>query len=100
MLSPTTATKVGARDLAISWSIDDADLQSVVNVSTFTRDVRCYAGKAREVVIPAALMTQLLATDGDVHVIVLTARTVDVTAGDYRIAVSHDASTHVDVQRE
>lgn len=85
----------------MTWSLDAGDAPVVVNLGTNTRDVRCYTAKAsREVVIPAAMMTQLLASEGDVTLTALTLATEDIVAGDYDVAVTHMTSAHAALVRE
>jgi len=98
--SPAEGAAIGARDLPVSWSFDGEDRHSIVYLTTLHKDVRCYVPKGRELVIPAALVGEVLATNEDPRLFILTAKTTQVDAGDYRISLSHDTSTWVELTRE
>lgn len=102
VLAPAPGAAVGARDLPVSWTFDGEDRHSIVYLSTLEKDVRCYVpkGKGRELVIPAALVSELLASNGELRFFVVTARTTNVDVGDYRVSLSHNTSTHVELTRE
>jgi hypothetical protein len=100
VLSPAPNAPVGGRDLPVSWTFDGEDVPAIVYLQTGGKNVRCVATKGRELTIPAAVIDEALPTPGVARLMVFTIRTVNVDAGDYRIAISHNTSTHVEVTRE
>jgi hypothetical protein len=84
----------------VSWTFDGPERHSIVYLSSLEKGVRCYVKQGRELVIPGALVSEVIASKGDVQLFVLTAATTWIDVGDYHVSVSHDTSTHDWLERE
>lgn len=100
IVAPAPGSSIGARDLSVSWTYDGEDVPAVVDLSTLSKHVSCLAGSKREIVVPASLASEVLAGNGELHLMVRTIRTSKIDAGDYRVSVSHNASSYVTLARE
>jgi hypothetical protein len=100
LLSPAPGAAIGARDLPLSWTYDGPDRHSIIYLSSLEKDVRCFVKQERALVIPGALVGEVLASKGEIRLLVLTAATTWIDVGDYHVSVSHNTSTHNSLARE
>jgi hypothetical protein len=102
VVSPAIASKVGPRDLSVSWTSDPAADLTLVVVTALTKEIRCAATKGNELTIPAALMTEVLDDEmaDSVDLMVYTGKSATLDVGDYRVRVQHDSSMYIYLLKE
>lgn len=102
IVSPAARSKVGARDLSISWTADPEADFVLVMLGSFEKEVRCAVTQGNVVTVPAALMKSVL-DDERSNAIGLTlyaGKSTKLDVGDYRVHVQHSTSVMTTLLKE
>ena len=102
IVSPTRETKVGARDLSVSWTADPTAEFVVVWVMALEKEIQCSVKSGNVLTIPAALMASVLDDErtSGISLWVYAGKSTKVDVGDYRVRVQHSSSTFTSLWKE